>query len=170
MRHLFFILAFIVFARCGQPVRQFCLEELKREYNNLTDIIQQKYAHTGENNCFDLKIHVARCMDRSMYALIRALDPQQLKDKTKIPSLSVANLESSLKHYVDVHNLPGFEDYLIRCAHFEQTKGLYTKVITVGDFSKRCACDLGSAERCRAYKHVGGIFACGNAEPLSMVL
>jgi hypothetical protein len=156
--------------QAGNPIHQYCLEELKREHPYSSATVDRLYAQTGEDACFDLKVHVARCLDRSLYTLIQATDSDQLRDKSKVPSVELTELERSMAHYLNVDLLPGFKDVLSKCSHPEQKGGLFKKVISVGDFSKRCDCDFGNEDHCLAYKHVGEVMNCGNAEPAPMVL
>ena len=136
----------------SQCTRKFCLEELQRDYPGDTSTINDRYARTGENVCFDLKTHVSRCLDRSLYSLVQIVSPEQLQSKKNPPKLSLETIEEALGHYMNVALIPSFKDYLQRCSH----QGM----ITVGDFSKTCACDIGSDMDCIGYKHIGEMLQC----------
>jgi hypothetical protein len=173
MKHLLGFLCFIGFLvsiEGAPPTHKYCYEELTKQHPNSPNTVDRLYSSTGESACFELKTHVARCLDKSLYALVQEIDPAQLSDKTKIPSVEIGELEAALSFSVNVGLLPGFKDVLSRCSHQERDSGLYKQVISVGDFTKKCSCDLGNDDRCRAYKHVGQMMHCGEAEPLPLVL
>jgi hypothetical protein len=170
----FQIFAFLfVVGHCAQaagPVKAFCLEELRHRYGNNTAAIHRSYSKTGESACFPLKTHVAKCLDKTLFAAIRIYDPAQLKDKTITPSVTVSDLITGLQNYFAVDKLPGFRDFLQRCSHNGGERFSYRRVISVGDFSHRCVCDLGNDYKCLAYEHVGSTFHCGEVEELSKIL
>jgi hypothetical protein len=171
---LLWLLAFAILwiaipSASAAPPHQYCLEELRREYGNSSDRIQRLYEKTGESACFSLKTHVSKCLDRALLSLISVTDSQQIETYKKggpLPSISLEDLESSMGHYVNVNKLPGFKDFLERCSHPSKDSGLYKRVVTVGDFSKTCACDLGNDDKCLAYEHVRQMFSCGEAVPM----
>lgn len=153
----------------SSPVRQFCLEELKSEHNDASSI-ERLYSSTAENNCLELKVHVARCLDRSLFSLIKTLEPEQMKDKTKAPSITLDKLSNTLSKYINIGIIPGFTQALEKCSHVDQSRGMYTKVISFGDFSRKCACDFGSDQQCRAYRHIGDLMHCGAAMPINNIM
>lgn len=159
----FSILCIFALGQSIRSVRPYCLEELKGKYaSNVT--ISQHYVYTGEANCFSLKTHVAKCLDMSLLQLIRTVKPETVKDKTKIPSIAVPELENALSHYINLKRLPLMKTLLKNCGHEDSTRDSRDHVIVVGDFSKRCDCDFGGHMHCLAYEHVRTVFSCGRVE------
>lgn len=153
-----FLFLFAIFTGLNAlPARRYCFEELSKKYMNSTLEINRMYEHKAENKCFDIKRHVGLCLDRALYSVI----PQNQR-RTTAPSISTRDLYEVLKVYVNVKIIPGMENAIESCAHIDQQTGVYKKVITVGDFSKRCSCDFGDYDDCSIYKRIGIVLQCGN--------
>lgn len=159
MKALFCLVFLVCLVVRIEGSRRFCLEQLQNEYGNNSQIVLQNYEKTGENKCFKLKSHVARCMDKSLYSLIKTIDNEMAKSQH--PYITLSNLEREMRKGTNVDNLPGFVKFLERCSHQQETDHGRVNVIDVGDFSRRCECDLGSDQNCRAYEHIRGMFYCG---------
>jgi hypothetical protein len=136
--------------------KRYCLEELTRKHGDNTDTIDRLYSPTAENVCLKLKHHVSMCLDRALYSI-----SSRESDKNSIPNISTRELYKVLKTYVNVKNIPGMEDAIENCAHVDEHSGMYNKVISVGDFTKRCECDFSGVDDCVIYKRISQVLQCG---------
>lgn len=167
MRTIALLLVFVVsiaIAGKAHTARPYCLEQLTREYK-YNDTIWRHYKPTGEFACFSLKVHVARCLDKSMLRWVEVMRPHDITDASHPPKVELSTVKSVIMHDIQNERVrDAMTELLDKCAHYEDVKGASIPVIQVGDFTKRCECDFGSYMDCFFYEHARTMYGCGPTE------